>query len=170
VLDQIPGGVERLVIVEQADPQSGQSADAAPAAAVRSAHFEEALEPDFWKGSREMIDPVAQPRLLARQLRQRALEERGKTLAGDVDVLSVAVDEVHWDIESVVAVALVAEPVFEHERQHAGAVRVGVLPDVAAETLVAVRSTFRERRVGEEGRGNRLQRETDPKLLHHVGF
>ena len=93
-----------------------------------------------------------------------------KLLAGDVDVLAVAVDEVHRHIERIVAVALVAEPVLEDEGQHAGAVGVGVFPDVAAEALVAVGLAFRERRVGEERGGDRLQREADAELLHHVGF
>ena len=117
-----------------------------------------------------MVGPVGEPRLLARQLRQLAVEEVAEALAGDVDVLAVAVDEVHRHIEHVVAVALVAEAVLEHERQHAGAVGVGVVPDVAAEALVAVGLAFGERRIGEQRGRDRLQRQADAELLHHVGF
>ena len=40
-LDLVPGGVERRIVVEQADPERGQRADLAPAAAVGAAHLEE---------------------------------------------------------------------------------------------------------------------------------
>ena len=47
---------------------------------------------------------------------------------------------------------------------------VGVAPDFGAERQEAVRLAFGERRVGEQRGGDRLQRERDAQLLHHVGF
>ena len=117
-----------------------------------------------------MIDPVGQRRLFAGQLRQLAVEESRGSSRRRRRYIAVAVDEVHRHIERIVAVALVAEAVLEHERQHAGAVGVGVFPDVAAEALVAVGLAFGERRVGEQRGGDRLQRQADAELLHHVGF
>ena len=117
-----------------------------------------------------MVGPVGDPRLLAWKLRELAFEEIAEALAGDIDVPAVAVDEVHRHIERIVEVALVAETVLEHEGQHPGAVGVGVLPDVAAEALVAVRLALGEWRIGEERRRDRLKRQADTKLLHHVGF
>ncbi len=107
---------------------------------------------------------------LAGQRGQLAVQEVAERLAGDVDVFAVAVDEVHRHVEHVVEVALEAEAVLEHERQHAGAVGVGVGPDVAAEGLEAVGLALGERRVGEQRGGDRLQRQADAELLHHVGF
>ena len=75
-----------------------------------------------------MVGQVGQPRLFAGQLRQLAVEEVAEALAGDVDILAVAEDEVHRHVERIVAVALVAEAVLEHERQHAGAVAGRCLP------------------------------------------
>jgi hypothetical protein len=49
-----------------------------------------------------------------------------KLCPAGIDVLAVTEHEVHRHVEHVVDVALVAEAVLEHERQHAGAVRVGV--------------------------------------------
>ena len=109
-------------------------------------------------------------RLLAGQRRQLAGEEIAEALARGVDVSAVAEHEVHRHVEHVVEVALVAEAVLEHERQHAGAVRVGVRPDVAAEAEEAVGLAFGERRIGEQRGRERLQRQADAELLRHVGF
>ena len=57
------------------------------------------------------------------------IAERG---AGDVDVAAVAIDEVHRHVERILDVAVVAHAALEHERQHAGAVAVGVAPDLAS--------------------------------------
>src|ERR1044072_4534881 len=99
MLDQIPRRVERLTVVEQPDPKRRKRADPAPPPAIGAAHLEEALEAHLGKGGREMVGEVADPRLLAGKLRQFALEEGAKALAGDVDILAVAVDEVHRHIE-----------------------------------------------------------------------
>ena len=50
------------------------------------------------------------------------------------------------------------------------AVRVGVGPDLAAVAEKARRLALDERRVGEQGGGDRLQRQADPELAHHVGL
>src|SRR3954469_14554259 len=107
VLYQVPGRVERLLVVEEADPQSGKSADAAPAAAVGAAHFEEALQTHLGECRREVICPVGDRRLLAGELGKLAIDEGSKAFARYIDIFAVAVDEVHRHIEHVVAVALV---------------------------------------------------------------
>ena len=109
-------------------------------------------------------------RQLARPRRQLALEEVLEILARGIDVLAVAIDEVHRHIEHVVGVALEAEAVLEDEGQHAATVGIGVGPDVAAVALVAHRLAFLERRVGEQRGGQRLQRQRDTEFLDHVGF
>ena len=87
---------------------------------------------------------------------------------GDVDVAAVAVDEVHRHVEHPVDVALEAEAVLEDEgrrcRQRSGSVSVQMWlrndrkPDGLA---------LAERRVGEQRRGDRLQREADAEHPHH---
>ena len=115
-----------------------------------------------------MVLPVGLGRLLARQDGEFAAEEVAERQAGGVDVAAVAVDEVHRHIEHVVGVALVAEAVLEDEGQHAGALRVGVRPDVAAIGEHAVGLALGKGRVGEERGGERLQRQADAELLRHV--
>ena len=117
-----------------------------------------------------MVDPVGDRRPLAGQHRQFAVEEIAEAEARGVDIFAVAEDEIHRHVERIVAVALVAEAVVEHERQHAGARRVGVFPDVAAEALEAVGLALGERRIGEQRGRHRLQREADAEFLHHVGL
>ena len=109
-------------------------------------------------------------RLLAGQLRQFAVEEIPEPLAGDIDILAVAVDEIHRHVECIIAIAFVAEPVLEHEGKHSGSVGVGVFPDVAAEALEAVGLAFEERGIGEQRGRDRLKGQTDTEFLHHVGF
>src|SRR3546814_13489988 len=74
------------------------------------------------------------------------------------------------DVCSSDLITLVTETVLEHEGEHAGAVRIGVGPDMAAIGEEAVGLAFGEGRVGEEGGGERLKGETDAELLGHVGF
>src|SRR5688572_8694719 len=126
MLDPVPGGVEGHLVIKKPDPQSGKRADPPPAAAIGAAHLEEALEANLGEGGRQMIDPVAQPRLLAGKRRQPAVQEIAEALPGGVDILAVAEDEIHRHVERIVAIALVAEATLEHERKHSGAVRVGV--------------------------------------------
>ena len=84
--------------------------------------------------------------------------------------LPVAIDEIHRHIERVVDIALEAEAVLEDEGQHAGARVVDIGPDVAAIGQEAVGPALAERRIGEERGRDRLKRERDAELLHHVGF
>ena len=170
VLHQIPGGIERRLIVEQPDPQGGQGVQRRQRTGVGAAHFEVALQPHLGKGRGDVIGPVAQGRLLARSRRQLALQEIAEALPRSIDVLAVAIDEVHRHIEHVVGIALEAEAVLEHEGQHATTVGIGVGPDVAAVALEARLLALLERRVGEQRGGDGLQRQRDAELLHHVGF
>ena len=81
---------------------------------------------------------------------------------------AVAIAEIHRHVEQVVDIALVAEAVLEDEIEHAGAIGIGIGPDVRAVAQVAVRLAVGERRIGEQRGGDRLQRERGAELAHHV--
>ena len=49
-LHQVPGRIERRVVIEQADPQRRQRAQPVPRPAVGAAHLEEALQPHLGEG------------------------------------------------------------------------------------------------------------------------
>ena len=170
VLHQVPGRVERGRVVEQADPQGRQRRQHRQRTGIGAAHLEVVLQPHLGEGRGDVVGPVVDRRQLARPRRQLALEEILEVLARGIDVLAVAIDEVHRHVQHVVDIALEAEAVLEHEGQHAAAVGIGVGPDVAAIALEAHGLAFDERRVGEQGGGQRLQRERHAELLHHVGF
>ena len=170
VLDQVPGRVQGRRVVEQSDPERRQGAEPAPGPAVRPAHLEKALQAHLGKERREMVGPVRGGRLLAGQGREPPLEKIAERLPAGVEVLAVAIDEVHGHVEHVVGVALEAHAVLEHEGQHAAAVRVGVGPEMAAVAEEAVRLALGEGRVREQRGGDRLQRQADPELAHHVGL
>ena len=89
---------------------------------------------------------------------------------GHVDIVVAALDEIHRHVERVVDPALEAHARLERPRQHAGAIIVGVAPDFRAERQKAVGLAVGERRVGEQRRRNRLQRQRHAQLLDHVGF
>lgn len=159
VLHQIPRGIERHGVVEEADPQGRQGAQAAPGAAVGTAHLQVLLQPHLGEQGGQVVHPVGHQRRFPRQDGQPAGQEVAERQARGVDVGAVAVDEVHRRVEGVVGVALEPETVLEHEGQVAGAVGVGVGPDVAAERLEAVGPPLGEGGVGEQRRGDGLQRQ-----------
>ena len=107
---------------------------------------------------------------LAGQRGELAGEKIAERSAGDVDVVAVAVDEVHRHVEGIVDIALEAHAGLEHERQHARAAAVGVAPHLAAHRHEAVRLAFGERRAGEDRGRDRLQRQRHAQLLDHVGL
>ena len=117
-----------------------------------------------------MVGPVGERRRLARQRRQPAGHEIAEGLAAGVQIAAAAIDEIHRHVENVVDPALEAEAVLEREGQHAGAVRVGIGPDMGAPAFEAVRLALGEGRVGEQRRRDRLERQADAELLRHVGF
>ncbi len=118
-----------------------------------------------------MIRPVTRGRNLTGQGGQLALQEIAKRLAAGIDVLAVAIDEVHRHIEQIIGIALEAHAGFEGEGQRPGAAGHRLSgPDLRAVALEAARLAFDEGRVGEKRRGDRLQRQRDAQLLHHVGF
>ena len=90
-----------------------------------------------------MVGEIGDARLLAGQAGQAPVEEIAEGLAGDVDIMAVAEHEIHRHVERVIEIALIAEAVLEHEGQHAGAIGVGVRPDVAAEGEEAVGPALR---------------------------
>ncbi len=117
-----------------------------------------------------MVVPVGDGRLFTGQDRQLAVNEIAEIEPRGVDISSVAEHEIHRHVERIIAVTFVAKAVVEHERQHPGAMRIGVFPDVAAKALETIGPAFGKRRIGEQGGGDRLKREADAKLLHHVGL
>ncbi len=83
--------------------------------------------------------------MLTGQGGEPAGQEIAETGARTVDVAAVAVDEVHRHIEDVLDIALEAEPILEYEIEHAGAIRIGIGPDVRAVAQEAVRPALGER-------------------------
>ena len=170
IFHQVFSGGQRIGVVKQPDPQCRQGAELLPTAAVRPAHLEKALEAHLRKGRRQMVGPVVDVRPLTGQRVELTFHEIAEALAADVEIAALAVEEVHRHVEDVVDVALEAHAVLEHEVQHAAAVGVRVGPDMAAVALEAVWLALGEGRVGEQRRGNRLQRQRGAELAHHVGF
>ncbi len=123
VLDQIPGRIEAGLIVEQADPERRQRAQAIPRPAVGAAHFQILFQAHFGKGRGHVVGPVLERRLDARQFGQFAGEELAEGFSGEVDVLAVPIAEIHRHVEQVIDVALETETIREDEIEHAGAVR-----------------------------------------------
>ena len=85
-------------------------------------------------------------------------------------VLPVADDEIHRHVERPFDIIGKAEVRRETEFQHAGALVVGVAPDVAAPALQPVRLALGEGRVGEQRRRERLQLQRHLYLAAHVGL
>ena len=111
--------------------------------ASRAAHLEVALQPHLGKDRRDVIDPVGQRRAQVAVARQLAGEQVAERQPRHVDILVLALDEIHRHVERVVDIALEAHAVLERERQHAGALVVGVAPDLRAERQEAVRLALR---------------------------
>ena len=91
-------------------------------------------------------------------------------MTGGVDIAIAALDEIHRHVERIIDPALEPHAGLEGPGQHAGAVGIGVEPDLRAEREKAVGLALGERRVGEHRGRDRLQREPDAQLLDHVGF
>ena len=117
-----------------------------------------------------MVGPVGERRLLAGKNRQPPIEEIAKAEPSGVNIFPIAEHEIHRHVERIFAVALIAEPVVEHERQHPRARGVGVFPDMAAEAAETVGLALGEGRIGEQGGGDRLERQADAEFLYHIGF
>ena len=169
-LHQIPGRVQCRLIVEQADPEGGQGAQAPPRAAICATHFDEFLDPGLGEHRGQMVGPIRQRRRLAGQRGQLSLQEIAEALAKRIDIGPVAIDEIHRHIERVVHPSFEPEAVLENEGQHPGAGIVQGPPDTAAPRLVAVHFAFEEGRVGKKGRRDRLQSQRHAQFLHHVGL
>ena len=73
--DDIPCGVQRGIIIEQADPECGQGVEHIGGASIGAAHFEIALEADFGKKRREVVDPIGKCGALAGKFRVGAIEQ-----------------------------------------------------------------------------------------------
>ena len=67
VLHDLPAGVERRVVIENADPVGRQRRQPPPGAAVGAAHFEITLEPHLGKDRRDVVRPIGDGGAFARQ-------------------------------------------------------------------------------------------------------
>ena len=165
------GGVESGFVIEQADPEGRQRADAPPRPAIRAAHLQETLQADIGKQRREMVRPVAHGRHTVRHLvAQGAVHELAEGDMGDVVIAAVTDQEIHRHVERPFGIVRIAEFRREAEREQARTLVVGVAPDFAAPGLEAVRLALRERRIGEQRGRQRLQLQRDLHLAPHVGF
>src|SRR5215468_6711277 len=108
-----------------------------------------------------MVRPVGYRSAFAGQARKSSLHQIAERLAGDVDVALPALDEVHRHPERIVDVTFESHARLERPWQHAGAVRIGVAPDLRAERQKPVALALAERRIGEYRGGNRMQRQRD---------
>src|SRR5690349_5781204 len=105
VLHKVPCRIEGRLIIVDANPQRRHAADAPPLTTIGTAHFEKFLEPDFRENGGQMICPVAHHRRDVFYVWNFALQKVAETTAGNVDVPSVAVDEIHRNVERVIYIA-----------------------------------------------------------------
>src|SRR3546814_4730965 len=117
MLDDVPSGIKRCVVIEEAYPERGQGADAAPRAAIRAAHLKKALEAHFRESGGEMIGPVALSRQFAREGRESSLQEVAEALSGGINIFAVPVNEIHGYIERIVCITLVPEAILKNNRR-----------------------------------------------------
>ena len=130
---------ERGWVIEQPDPKGRKRHELGIRTCVGAAHLEEPLEPHIGKERGEMIGPIVEGRIFARKPIETAGNEILERRAGNINVAAVAVDEIHRHIERVVDIALEPHASLEHEGKIAGAVGVGVAPDLGAIGFEAVR-------------------------------
>ena len=57
-LDQIPGRIQRTLIIGQANPERRQSTQTPPRATISAAHFHEFLDPRLGEGGGQVVGPV----------------------------------------------------------------------------------------------------------------
>ena len=81
-----------------------------------------------------------------------------------------ALDEIERRIERIIDIAFETHARIEHERQHAGARRIRVGPDLRAHRQEAVGLAVGEGRIGEKRGDQRLQGKAKPHFRDHVGF
>ena len=79
-----------------------------------------------------MVLPIGQRRLFTWKNRQFAFQKIFEIQPRRIDILAVAIDEIHRHIQHIIGILFIAKAVFEHERQHPCAARIGVGPDMAA--------------------------------------
>ncbi len=92
-----------------------------------------------------MIRPIVDRRTLSRQGLELALQKSPERRAGNIDIGTIAINEIHRNIERVIYIALVSHSRLEHEGQHAGAVGIRVTPHLATHRLEAVWLALGER-------------------------
>ena len=79
-----------------------------------------------------MIGPIRNMRLYPLELRHAAQQKVAEGLSRNVDVMSVAVDEIHRRVERVIDIAFEPETAFEDKWQHAGPLVIDIGPDLTA--------------------------------------
>ena len=169
MLDPVPGRVERVAGIEQTDPESGQGADppprppSAPRISRKLFSRTSGKAVDRWsvQSASVGVSPGSTGNLPSRKSRKlrpprRYICRRGRR--------STSARRAH----SRSSARSRSRPRTRTAACPCG--RVGVFPDVAAEALEAVGLALGERRIGEQRGRDRLQREADAELLHHVGF
>jgi len=92
-----------------------------------------------------MVDKVIHRRQFAGQDRQFAGHEVPEAEAARIDVFTLAADKIHRNVQRIVDILFETEPLFEHEGQHARAVRVGIGPDLRAVGQEAIGAPVEER-------------------------
>ena len=137
---------------------------------IGAAHLQETLETDLGKDRREVVRPVGQSRPFARHLGQFTLQQRLEIGARDVVIGVAALHEIHRHFERVIDIALEPHAVLEREGQHAGAVGIGMQPDIRPHRSEAVWTIFRKGRICEQRGDERLERQRDAQLRNHIGL
>ena len=137
---------------------------------IGAAHLQEPLHPHVGEGCRHVVAEVAQRGRTADDVLQAAGHVGAERLPGHVLVGAAALDEVHRHVQQPLDVALEAEPLLEHQRRHPGPGVVHVRPHPGAAGQQAARLALDERRVGEQRRRHRLQRQRHAQLAGHVGL
>ncbi len=118
-LYQVPGGIQRGLVIHQAGPERGQRHQMRPVAVIGAAHLDVFLHPRLGKTVVRWSAQSDSVGFSPGSAGSSPFRRRGTTGAQRVDVAAVAVDEVHRHIQHPVHIALEAEARVEDEGQHA---------------------------------------------------
>ena len=98
------------------------------------------------------------------------LEKAAESHAGHVDVVMIADDEVHRDVEGILDIVREIYIRREGEFEQSRAVFVRIRPDVLAEAAIAVQLPLANRRIGKHGDNDRRQPHAGAELRHRILF
>src|ERR1700731_756759 len=94
-----------------------------------------------------MIGPVIDSSALAAKAALEILAEGDSGRLRQIDVLMIANQEIHRHVERKLSVVLERARIAENKFRHAAAFVVGVGPDMAAKSVIAVEAAVAQRRV-----------------------